>query len=324
MRYEAYEEARDGYSTVVLADRATDSSVAVVLDIGCNIIGCRLQGHEVIASPPHIRDLAGRSSEFGVPLLWPPSRIPGGTFAFQGRTYTFPLNEGRNHLHGEIRYLPWEVTALAADEQEGASVTAEFRFDRFDEVFAYYPHRVVLRLTVRLCGNRLSGLLEAVNEGDDEAPAGFGLHPYFSYRGDIEQVVLAASVARQYDTGENGLIVREPEHTALCDRLAHGMPLNELPGDVDHFVFAMNEDRRECTIIRRNEGVRLRFEFSRSLPYLAVFKPSWADAVSLEPWSCITDAFNAPLPSEATGAAGLKPGQRREYGWTWSLDNLHD
>lgn len=322
MCFQAYEEALDGYSAVVLVDRAADSRAVVVPGIGCNLIRCRLQGREVIEGPPNLAVLRSRSAEFGVPLLWPPGRIPGGTFVFHGKKYTFPVNEGTNHLHGEIRHLPWQLVTLEANEQEGATVTAEFRFERVDAVFAYYPHPVVLRLTYRLCGRRLSGILEAVNEGDSEAPLGFGLHPYFSFRGDPGQVELAASVDLQYDTTEGGFIRHKPAHTSLCDRLAGGMPLSRLPSDIDHFVFRMNEDRRACSIFRKTEGIRLHFQFDNSFPYLVVFKPKWADAVSLEPWSSISDAFNVPLQPEWTGAAGLKPGERRKFCWTWNVESV--
>lgn len=322
MRFRVYEEMREGCRTVVLADREADASAVVVPDIGGNMIRCRLAGRETIAGPPDLATLRARSAEYGVPLLCPPGRISGGTFAFRGRTYAYPLNDGEYHLHGEIRNLSWRIVKMDAHERDGASVTLEFRFERHPQLFAYYPHRMELRLTYRLYGDRLAGVLEAVNRDEEEAPFGFGLHPYFAIPEQTERVRIKAPAALQYDTdirpGER--TAEKPGYTDLCAQLAEGLRLDRLPADVDHFVFKTNSAQESvCRLTYLHDGVELQFQFDGKFPFLAVFKPVWADALSLEPWSCISDAFNLPLPEEWTGAGGLKPGERREYRWSWQL-----
>jgi aldose 1-epimerase len=214
----------------------------------------------------------------------------------------------------------WQVVALDADEERGASVTAELRFEASEAPGVYYPHAVLLRMSWRLIGNRISGALEVYNEGNEEAPFGFGLHPYFMIRGKPEEVEVKAPTRWQYDADADGVNRRIPVRTALSEQLSEGLTLDRLPGDVDHFVFRMEEGQANRQLKLAVGDVSIGFEFDSGFPYLVVFKPKWADALSLEPWSCISDACNSPLSPEWTGAAGIKAGERRSMEWAWQAD----
>ncbi|WP_256756882.1 aldose 1-epimerase [Cohnella sp. WQ 127256] len=321
MRFHAFEENHGEHRVVVLEDRERDSRAVILPSIGFNLIRCRLEGHETIEGPPDIPTLASRSSEFGVPLLWPPGRIAGGRFTYQGKAYTYPVHEGLNHLHGEIRMRPWQVISLETSE-EYAAVIAELRFERTDAEQAYYPHDVVLRMTWRLSGNRISGALEVINKGDEEVPYAFGLHPYFSFPGKLKDIELSASVGSQYIADADGIFRRSPMPTDLCEKMRAGLSLDRLPADCDHFVFRMDGTHHYCQIVRQEEDIVVHFEFDKGFPYLVVFKPKWANALSLEPWSSISDAYNSPLSSELTGAVGLKAGERRRMEWAWQVEQM--
>ncbi|WP_025852662.1 aldose 1-epimerase [Paenibacillus ehimensis] len=323
VRYRVCSEWRDGREHVILSDDRTGSEAFIIPGIGCNLIRCRLEGHETIEGPPHLSMLAEYSAEYGVPLLWPPSRIAGGTFAFRGRRYTFPQHEGGHHLHGDIRHLPWEVVSLSASETEGAWMTAELRATDHPGWYAYYPHEVALRLTYRLKEGRISAVLDAVNEGRDEAPYGFGIHPYFTLSGDaLEETEVAVPAEFQYDTSELVGIGRLPERTVLCRQLDGGLTVSALPAELDHVLLRLVPGKRECRLTRRRSGIRIVFGFSENLAHAVVFVPEWAHAVSLEPWSSITDAFNSPLPAEWTGLSGLEGGQAVRFEWQWHVERL--
>lgn len=320
MRYKAYEDVQEGQAVIVLADRKQDSIAIFVPSIGFNLIRCRLGGHETIEGPPDLPTLGARSSEFGVPLLWPPGRIADGAFSFRGKSYVYPVHDGVNHLHGEIRMRHWQIVSLEADDKNGASVTAEYRFEAIEDHGVYYPHAVLLRMRWKLTGNRISGELEAFNSGNEDAPFGFGLHPYFKFRGKPEEIEITAPTRLQYTADDDGLNRQIPVPTELCGQLGDGMTLDLLPSDVDHFVFRMAEGSASAQISMMDGDVRIGFECDSGFPYLVVFKPKWADALSLEPWSCISDAYNSPLSPEWTGAAGLRAGERRKLEWAWQAD----
>lgn len=325
MRYSVQERLMDGYRVIVLRDDATDSEAAIVPDIGANLIRCRLHGDEWIEAPPDLLTLRRQSSEFGTPLLWPPGRVRHGVYRFHGREYHLPLNEGINHLHGELRHLPWEAANLYASDSQGASITLRFHTDQSSQVSSYYPHAIALRATYLLQDGALTGTLEAVNESRLPAPFGFGLHPYFALRGESGRWQLKLPVGLLYDMNARGIVTEPPHSDALCLRLGEGMRLDELPKDRDYYLFRCVDGARKC-ILERTEGMagddrgsgdacRLVLTFSKSFPYLALFRPSWANAISIEPWSCITDAFQSPLPEPWTGAAALLPGECREFRW---------
>lgn len=321
--YQITEETIAGRQVIVLTDDQTDSVVQAVPEIGMNMIRCRLHGREIVEGPPGLSVLAVRSAEFGVPLLVPPSRIKGGVFKFQGRTYKFPINAGSHHLHGEVRRLPWTVRDTM-DDMQSSSVTAEFRFTDFPDIMAYYPHPVVLRITYRLSEYGLEGAFSVLNEGHTAAPCGFGLHPYFSLGHErAHDVRMIVPAGWQYDTDDEGFIDREPKHTSLCFEMAWGMKLSDLPKDCDHFLFRLADGSRVCRLIYDRAGYSVDFKFDERFPYIVVFKPEWSDSVSLEPWSSITDAYNVPLAQEWTGAGTLHPGESLQYEWSWSVNNIY-
>jgi aldose 1-epimerase len=56
-------------------------------------------------------------------------------------------------------------------------------------------------------------------------------------------------------------------------------------------------------------------------PFLLLFKPPWADAISLEPYSYIIDGFNSQLPSELTGVRGLEAKDTYTCEWKLRVEN---
>ena len=52
---------------------------------------------------------------YGTPLLFPPNRIKGGKFTYDGREYALPINEEATgcFLHGTLHETPFEVEQQA-------------------------------------------------------------------------------------------------------------------------------------------------------------------------------------------------------------------
>jgi len=327
VRYSVQSCLQEGCEVLILRDEATDSEAAVAAGIGANLFRCRLQGEEWIEPAPNFKTLAQRSSEFGTPLLWPPGRVHRGVFHYDGREYRLPLNEGANHLHGELRRLPWNLVNQSASEGQGATVVLSIHTRRNAQIACYYPHEVELRVTYRLREGQLTGLLEAVNEGETPAPFGFGLHPYFTVRGEASRWRLRLPVLACYDLNEHGIAVERPRSHSLCARLQDGLWLSEWPQERAFYVFQCEPGIKRCLLERLGRSgeeapVRRVMTLDDAFPYLAIFRPEWAQAVSVEPWSCITDAYQSPLPPAWTGASGLAPGECRTYRWHWQAESL--
>jgi galactose mutarotase-like enzyme len=120
--------------------------------------------------------------KYGTPILFPPNRIKEATFRFRDRTYNFPVNEPPHyHLHGELCTSAWEIVEWGESDSQGATVMNRFRIVDHPEIFAYFPHPLTFAVRYTLLDGRLQMETTIVNEGIDEAPFAFGLHPYFLF-----------------------------------------------------------------------------------------------------------------------------------------------
>lgn len=180
--YAAVNIHEEGSQVIELWDEAREAIAAVIPELGNNLYRFTVSGRPVIQPPAHLPDFWQDPFvpfQYGIPILYPPNRIKNGTFTFRGRQYRLPLNEPDNHLHGEICSRVWEVLAYGASEEAGAYVTCRFRYTDHPEIVSYFPHELVFEVTYRLYEGALIMESSIVNEGKDEAPFAYGLHPYF-------------------------------------------------------------------------------------------------------------------------------------------------
>lgn len=140
----------------------------------------RLEWHGI----PLLHDFAARDdweaapAIFGIPVLFPPNRIEDGTFSFQGRQVTLPLNEPaprHNHLHGIALQAHWTL------EPQTSSEAFALRYDYNQDApeFAGYPFPATLRLTYAFAPNCMTQTITVTNRGDQDMPCALGCHTAF-------------------------------------------------------------------------------------------------------------------------------------------------
>lgn len=307
-RYEVREQVREGVTSCVLIDRGTKTEAEVLTGIGMNLIRFEAHGHPLVLPSPSVEKLKTEPFapfQYGTPVLFPPNRVQNGTFAYQGRTYRLPLNEPTNHLHGEICSRSWKVIRYSATEEQGASITAEFRYAEHADIMSYFPHPLVFSLTYSLQDGCLSLSGTIVNEGDQEAPFAFGLHPYFlvpDTNQEKTQIVLPA--LEEWPVTTEAFVTGLPEQTELSEELNGGVPLDRFPAG-SCWLFTLEGGTKTCSIRHPHAGLLLHYQVDESFPYLVLFRPDWASAISFEPYTYVTDAFNLPWDYAKTGARGL-------------------
>lgn len=305
---------------VRLKDSKTDAIAEVIPAIGNNLYRYSVSGKEIIAGPDQLTALSSRSSEYGSAILFPPNRIKNANMSYQDKQYQFPANDSVHHLHGEIRNKPWLIIDSGFGDETGAFVTAELRIADHPDMMSYYPHPLRFHFTYRLLEGRLQLRGDIHNEGTTDAPFGLGFHPYFSCGTDLsEDVEIRVPVLLQYLLDEAGFPVGAPQSTELCDKLREGMRLSEIPLIPDHLLFKLNEGANDFTIIMSKQGYTINYAIDPVFPFMVVFKPAWMNAISLEPYTCATDAFNLSLPVEETGAKALSSEETFCFKWEISL-----
>ena len=87
------------------------------LSRGANLISfvdCRYDA-SVLREPDY--DNLDNPYLYGMPILFPVNRISKGKFVFQGRTYSFPINEPDTgcHLHGILHDKEFTITEQRED-----------------------------------------------------------------------------------------------------------------------------------------------------------------------------------------------------------------
>ncbi|MFC4302541.1 aldose 1-epimerase [Cohnella boryungensis] len=316
-RYGARVKERDGFDVIELTDRLTDSLAEIAPEFGCNLYRFECRSKQVLVPPPLLsafRDEEFDKFRYGTPILFPPNRVKDGRIAYRGKEYRLPLNEPTNHLHGELSSRPWEVIDLGESEKEGAYVTARFQYSSHPDILAYFPHPLTFTVTIRLYEGRLAMGGTIKNEGGEEAPFAFGLHPYFSLPfGNGEEIVLRVPAAEEWPVTDQAFVTGEPSKTAFSGRLRSGVPISDYPRLGCSLLSLDDSGDRTCRIELKESGYTIAYRLGPEFPYVLLFRPDWASAYSLEPYTYVTDAFNLPYAYERTGARGIAPGEEIEF-----------
>lgn len=314
-RYTARAEIKEGLTVIVLSDAGCDAAAEIIPEVGNNLFRFESKGHPVITPPVSLRALKNEpfaDFKYGTPILFPPNRVKNGRFSFRGRMYSLPLNEPpSNHLHGEICSRAWEVIEYGASENGGATVTSRFHYDLHPELLAYFPHSLTFTVTYRLFDGRLWMDTAIRNDGEDEAPFAFGLHPYFSIPFESgEQLLLKVPAASEWPVTNEAFVTDRPSVTPFCQSLKDGVNIAEYPR-LGCSLLALEEGAEDhiCLIEMKESGYAIAYRFDRQFPFIVLFRPDWASAYSLEPYTCVTDAFNLPYEHELTGAKGIGAGE---------------
>lgn len=294
-----------------LRDQQTDMEAEVIPAVGFNLFRLKAAGQQAILSPPSLKMLKEEPEahfQYGTPILFPPNRVKGGTFTYNGKSYQLPLNEPTNHLHGEICYRSWKVMDQGASDEQGAYLTAQFQYSDHADILEYFPHPMVFTLTYRLHDGQLDLKGKIENRGEEEAPFAFGLHPYFVVASEHQdQVEIVLPATEEWPVTQEAFVTGLPEVTELSERMNQGVPLTDFPAG-SCWLFRLRKDQ-PCLIRDRKRGLVLSYDVDDSFPFMILFRPVWAQAISFEPYTYVTDAFNLPWESSLTGARGLGAGE---------------
>ncbi|XID92326.1 aldose 1-epimerase [Paenibacillaceae bacterium WGS1546] len=315
-RYETKEAKINGFSTVTLIDTIAQAEAEVTPDIGSNLYRFRSAGHSVILPPVDLETLKHEKFavfQYGTPILFPPNRVKNATFTFRGQVYTLPLNEPpHHHLHGEICSRSWEVVEIGVSQHRGAYLTTRFRYASHPDILYYFQHPMVFTVTYRLYEGRLHMHAAVTNEGEREAPFAFGLHPYFSVPLSDESVRLIMPAAAEWPVTREAFVTGQPEITPFSKALNEGIRLEDYP-EGGCSLLSLPEGQTLCRLEVPRRGYAIYYRFDTGFPYALLFRPSWEKAVSIEPYTAVTDAFNLPLDSSLTGAQGIAGGETRSF-----------
>lgn len=230
-------------------------------------------------------------------LPWP-NRVKGAAFEWKGRRHELEVNcRDGTSIHGEVRERAWKIR-----HRTPQSAILEFDTRDHEGLRFSWPYRARVRYEVSPDGLEID--LSVTNTGEEAAPFGHGLHPYFMRRlwSDDDGLTLRFASTGHYPTEA---VV--PTGPALHDRACEDYAAGIIPPPGLDELFAV--DRFEAGLTWPGSGVRLRFTASETANHAALYTPSAAPGragnwLCFEPMTMATDAVNL----EARGVPGAKLG----------------
>jgi len=294
----------------------------VVPGWGSNLISLvwRPTGTALLRTPASAEAYHARTTLHGIPVLFPPSRIENGVFAFQGREYRFPVDPARGyHIHGVLMRTAWRLSAAETTEDGGAYVETTVVSEETPAIFEALPHRFTVRLGFRFSADAVE--MRFVLESRDELamPWGLGYHTTFvlpfagEANGDLSQCSIRLRSDKTWALNERLLPTGELLDNPLREALAEGLPLDRV--EFDDCFQAAPDAPVEATLTDRGAGLSIRYEadktFTQWVLYNGKGKPD-RGFFCPEPLTWVPNAPNVDAPASVTGLQTLEPGATAE------------
>ena len=132
-------------------------------------------GAELLRVPESEEKLFSEIYLFGNPILFPPNRIRDGEFEFEGRKYTFPINEKatNSHIHGALYKQPFKVVSQSSDK-------VEFLYEAKSGEYIGFPHAFCVLRTYTLAEDGLTESVKVFNNSDKNMPFMLAFHTTFN------------------------------------------------------------------------------------------------------------------------------------------------
>ena len=128
--------------------------------------------------------ILAKPTSYGLPLLFPPNRLDGGTFTFEGVKTTVPITEpARNtSCHGFLHTRPWQVAGYQESE-DTAEIHLVFEGDESTDFYQNYPYEFEAELIYKIDKDGLHQQINLTNLSGKNMPYGLGWHSAFALPG---------------------------------------------------------------------------------------------------------------------------------------------
>jgi aldose 1-epimerase len=281
----------------------------IAVDAGANLYRLKHKstGMELLRSPSSLDELRANPQMYGIPVLLPPNRIGDGRFAWQGREYTFPINEPerRNHLHGLILGMPWKLV----DAGENYAVMT-YDFAATDG----FPHDFALCIIYRFSSKSVSQEFKVTNKSDLPMPLLLGFHTAFRMSPQAKVQVTASDGYWEMDTFRHlpeGKLISWNKSPVYEDNQAVSCHCPVTTDIIDGKPF------RGAIIDYPENNTKLYYEFDEAYKHWCLWNQGGNNQFFCpEPMTCMVNAPNLNLPTGITGIEAIEPGhtwQARQY-----------
>jgi aldose 1-epimerase len=280
---------------VTLTDAASGATAKILPGLGFNCYAYSVPTPsgplEVLWSSPGLFDGTAKPTGSGIPVLFPfAGRIRGTSFRYGGQKFELTAGDGKgNAIHGFVFNRPWRVIEQSADRAVG-----QFQASVDDaSILPHWPADFRITLEYRIAAGLLTSDFHIENPDGKPLPFGLGTHGYFRVPlgadgGDDCRVTVPARSAWELEslapTGKNG-------PTPLCQQISQGMRFGDMQLDNIFGGLEFADHRLTTTVGDPKSGRKVSQTFDDQFSACVVFNPPHRQAVCMEPYTTLPDAF---------------------------------
>ena len=264
---------------------------------------------DVLWASPEFAEGTVKPTRCGIPLMFPfAGRIRGGAYQYAGKQYTLQVSDGLgNAIHGFVITRPWRVVQQDADYARG-----EFQASLDDPtILGHWPADFRITVDYRVTGTSLVSEITIENPDRTPLPFGFGTHPYFRIPlggNDADACRVRVPVGSNWDL-ENLLPTGNQSTPSTVGQIAAGMTAGEM--HLDHVFGKLTFDQHCCTptLYDPQSKRTMTLTFDDQFMACVVFNPPHRQAVCIEPYTTLPDAFALTDRGIDAHLRVLKPGE---------------
>ena len=272
-------------------------------------------GAELLRTPESEEKLFSEIYLFGNPILFPPNRVRGGEFEFEGRKYTLPINEPKtnSHIHGALYKKPFEIV-----EKTESSVSFLYKAEAGE--YIGFPHAFRILRSYELSENGLTEKVKVFNDSDANMPFMLAFHTTFNIPfvngAREENCYMKVAVGKEHLRDVNYLPTLEyvggREREEMLSSGTYPISCDALSAFYDNF--------NPCSeIIDTGSGLKIVYEGSEQYKYRMLWVKKGGNLAVIEPQTCAIDCFHLEEPAEKKGLLVISPGESEELVTRFSL-----
>ncbi|QSO51150.1 aldose 1-epimerase [Alicyclobacillus curvatus] len=272
----------------------------------------RPSGEELLRRPFNRQAWENEPYLYGIPVLFPPGRITGGTFQWRGMRYEWPRNDtrGPNHLHGFVWNKPWKVTDIRGRLAVSSSAEVE------DALKQYLGAATQLTITYELDDQTVLIKTTVRNPGPRAIPLALGFHTTWDLSKHDWLVTIPDGHAWKRTPDGGAQLVEEPERLMRLRTSAE-----RCTKVVDDVCYRIN-DGVDTEILMEHPSRPLKFRWcsDASFRHLVIYRPTEnSPFICVEPWTWASNAPNLAFRPDVTGVSGLASGEFRQFCYSISV-----
>jgi aldose 1-epimerase len=298
---------------VTLSDSMGTSRARIMPALGFNCFSFAVDlggtAVEALWADPDFAGGEKRPTRSGIPILFPfAGRLRGTTYRYGGRQFVLERGDDfGNAIHGFVVRRPWRVV-----ERSDSHVVGEFHASRDDRsILDHWPADFRIRVNYRVSPAVLRCEISIDNPDRSPLPCGLGLHGYYRLPlgagGDPEQCLIRVPVGDRWQLVDL-LPTGRREPTDMAARLSAGVACGET--HLDDVFTGLGTMGGACTasVVDPVNRRTTTMQFDDRFPQCVLFNPPHREAICIEPYTTVPDAFQLAERGVPTGLLTIAPG----------------